>query len=394
MDEEEMEDSYPYLPIPNPSLFTTKLISFQSDIIHNCFATLLSPLFALLSLLSESFYQAEEAKDSVESAVQAVARVPAKVARGGAVLARKIGVGILGAVYVSMVATMVMGFSVVVGVGLVHLWVEEPVLVREKLYFDYTEIRPLTVFSFADGGGGRGGNYRTKKMGVPVGHTFHVSLVLLLPESDFNRELGVFQLTAELISTRGDTIAKSSQSCMLRYQSLPIRLMRTLLLGIPLLLGITAETQKIMVPILKNKERYPRIGVIRIYLVPRVGTSSVPQVYQAEIIINSELPQSKEIVRRWKWTFCVWTSIYVYIILTIILVCLFKPLILLTTTSIVHREHGEKDAIRQVSKALRGIGGEEQEAFETVRRWQESRSKRKEMLLRGVLRNTIGGLFA
>ena len=80
--------------------------------------------------------------------------------------------------------------AVVVGVGLVQMWVEEPVFLRETLHFDYTEPHPKAVFSF---GGSKG------KLGVPLGHTFYVSLRLLMPESDFNRDLGVFQVSPFVI---------------------------------------------------------------------------------------------------------------------------------------------------------------------------------------------------
>lgn len=92
--------------------------------------------------------------------------------------------------------------AAVLGLVVVHLWVEEPVFVRERLDFDYSVETPSAVFDFyataggGGGGGGFGGYYGKKKLegGVPVGHTFYVSLVLLMPESDFNRETGMFQV--------------------------------------------------------------------------------------------------------------------------------------------------------------------------------------------------------
>lgn len=92
-----------------------------------------------------------------------------------------------------MVLIAVFIIAVVVGVGLVQLWVEEPVFVRERLYFDYTEAHPKALFSFG-GFEGLQGSQRKKQMGVPVGQTFYVSLALLMPESGFNRDIGVFQV--------------------------------------------------------------------------------------------------------------------------------------------------------------------------------------------------------
>lgn len=76
-------------------------------------------------------------------------------------------------------------------------------ILREGLHFDYTKVDPVADFKFGnDYGGfeGQGSHWQyltggNKKVGgVPIGHTFYVSLVLLVPESDYNREIGVFQV--------------------------------------------------------------------------------------------------------------------------------------------------------------------------------------------------------
>ncbi|XP_059669048.1 seipin-1-like [Cornus florida] len=391
-----VEDYNYLLPIPNPFFFFTKFLSFQAEIIYNCLVSVFSPFISIFSLATESLYQAKVAKDRVELAVHAAATaVPSRVAHGSSLLLRRLGLGFLGAAYVGMVLTVVMVLAVILGVGLVQFWVEEPVIVREKLYFDYTDIHPNAVLSFGGGGGGGGfgfgfGGYnKNKKMGVPVGHTFYVSLVLLMPESDFNRDIGVFQLTAELISTNGDVIAKSSQPCMLRFQSLPVRLMRTFLTGIPLILGITSETQKIVIAVLKHKEGKPRTKCIRITLIPRAGTYSLPQIYEAEIFLNSQLPRVKEIVRHWKWTFFVWTSLHMYIMLLAILGCCFRPLIFAKIAANFKRS-STKEVSKEPRDQPRQRAREERDISETLGRWRRSRSKRKAMLLQGYLPEAEG----
>ncbi|XAR65856.1 hypothetical protein NMG60_11011834 [Bertholletia excelsa] len=228
---------------------------------------------------------------------------------------RKIGVGILGAVYAGVVAAMVMVLAMALGVWLVDKLVdEEPLFITKPLLFDYSLLHPHAFASLP--------------VPVPVAHTLHVSLFLFLPDSDFNQQIGVFQLNAELISTEGDVILKSSQPCMLQFKSLPIRLMQTLLMGIPVLLGIASETQKMSIPLLKHKElAFPRTQSIRVSFISRPGTSFVPQLYRAEVLVKSEPPWTKKLIHNWKWTFYVWTSLYIYIMLLLILVCCFKPLI-------------------------------------------------------------------
>lgn len=254
--------------------------------------------------------------------------------------------------------------------------------VRERLYFDYAEVHPNAVLVL----GGYSGT--KKKMGVPVGQTIYVSLVLQMPESDYNREIGMFQLVAEVISTDGNVRDKSSLPCMLRFRSLPVRLVRTSLMSIPLLLGITSETQRLTIPMLRHKEGYPRTKAIRITLVPRAGTSFLPQLYEAEILVNSELPWRKEFVHRWKWTFYVWTSVYMYLMLLIVLICCFRQLIFpVMIASFSHNKYDRNTTTESRREQLAG-SKDTREILEMLRRWKERGRKRKEML-EGVLPESV-----
>lgn len=77
--------------------------------------------------------------------------------------------------------------SVVVGVALVNLWVEEPVYIKENLYFDYTDVHPYAILDLGFDAPGK-----TVK-NIPVGHFCNVRLTFVMPESDYNREIGNFQ---------------------------------------------------------------------------------------------------------------------------------------------------------------------------------------------------------
>lgn len=204
-------------------------------------------------------------------------------------------------------------------------------------------------------------------------------------------------MSAELLSVNGDVIAKSSQPCMLRFRSLPVRLTRTFLMGVPLLLGISGETQKLTMQILEHKEgHFPRTQALRVTLLPRAGTSYLPQLYEAEILLNSQLPWTKHLVRSWKLTFYVWTSLYTYVLFLIILLLFCKPLLLPMTmitataaanvsdqsytetqsqaTSRPRRRHS-----RESQASSRDV--ESEDVQELLRKWQRSRSKRKAMYL-------------
>ncbi|KAK6136393.1 hypothetical protein DH2020_029883 [Rehmannia glutinosa] len=376
MESDEVDENYnKNLPIfPNPFIFCTNLLSLQSQIISTCIVSLASPFFSVISLVFNFFRRPQPPEYPIKEQDSEPEPI-STVVRGGSLLLGRIAVGLLAAAYVCMVLMIVMVVAAVLGVGLVRAWAEEPVYVRESLQFDYADAHPTALFSF----GNRG-------EGVPVGHTLYISLLLLMPESDYNRDLGIFQLTAELVSLEGDRIAKSNHPCMLQFRSWPIRLTRTFLMGVPLLLGITAETQTITFPILKHKETsYPRTEYIRITLIPRAGTASLPQFYDAEVIVQSRPPWTKELVYRWKWTFYVWTTLYIFVVLVMVLVCFLKPLIFPIMATPFAKYEQDSAEVELVSPEPLSRPREEREVSESLRRWQRSRSKRKAALLHGAM---------
>ncbi|KAI3757057.1 hypothetical protein L6452_04590 [Arctium lappa] len=362
-----------------------KLLSIQSDIISECLLSLTSPFFSLFSVASASFRRAGEPKQPAAVDDSAISAAPSTSVHGASDLLRKAVLGFVGAAYVCLILVAVMAVAVAVGVGLVRLWVEEPIYLQENLYFDYTDVNPFAILKFGFG------ELDKVRKGVPVGHVCNVRLVFVMPESDYNREIGNFQVVAEALSINGDVITRSSRPCMLRFRSRPIRLMRTFLMGVPLLLGITSEIQTTNVPLLRYKEHYvPRTESIKISLVPRAGTPFLPQIYEATIIVSSQLPWRKELVRRWKWTFYVWTSLYVYIMLLVVLVCCFRSVMFPAMTPI-HDYQGVNDQDVSTEEPSPGIIARDRPTSDTLTRWRQSRSKRKAMLLGGRFPETTAG---
>lgn len=178
-------------------------------------------------------------------------------------------------------------------------------------------------------------------------------------------------------------MGKSSLPCMLRFRSLPVRLARTFIMSVPLVLGITGETQQINIETLKHKEGYPRTGAIRVTLSPRAGTHFIPQLYEAEILMKSKLPWTKEFVRSWKWTFYVWSSLYIYIILLITLFSCCKPVFFpFLVANFVER--GERESLpRETPKdhPQMRAADEKEDVSELLTKWRRGRSKRKAISL-------------
>ncbi|EOA22282.1 hypothetical protein CARUB_v10002880mg [Capsella rubella] len=327
------QDNNLKIPEPLRADWFMVLVTIQADLIYNALLVLSSPLF----LLYRSYRRAVA---TVSTAERAVKRAPSRIAGGAGRAVRRTWFGIMGACHVSMVMVLALILAVVIGVGVVSLYVEKPVVVRDRLFFDYTEENPSAVFSF---------DKKKRSFSVPVGHYVHVSLLLWMPESEINRRIGVFQLKVELLSLKGETIARSSQPCMLRFRSKPIRLARTFVMSVPLIAGIANEAQTMRIDGLRHQEKWPRTKAVRATLIPRAQTRTLPQLYAAEIVINSRPPWIKRMAYNWKWTLCVWTSMYLYVpILTSLLWC-FRPVLFPYTASrtIGESENSEIELVQE-----------------------------------------------
>lgn len=201
-----------------------------------------------------------------------------------------------------------------------------------------------------------------------------------------------YQLSAELLSTNGNVIGKSSQPVMLQFRSLPVRLAQTFMMGIPLLLGISSETQKIKIEMLRYKERHPRSEGVRVILAPRAGTSLLPQLYEANIIMNSQLPWTKQFVHNWKWTLYVWTSLNVYILFLILLIACFRPLFFPAAISGFSNGgiDGRDADVEEFKEPLISCRSDRSEVLDLLSKWQHSRRKRKAIFLNKEFSDVAG----
>ncbi|KAF8097929.1 hypothetical protein N665_0279s0058 [Sinapis alba] len=323
------------LKIPDPlrADWFMVLVDIQADLIYNALVVLTSPLF----LLYRSYRRAAATISAAEKTVQ---RAPSKIKGGAARVVRRTWFGVMGACHVSAMMVAAMILAVVLGVGIVSLYVEKPVAVRERLFFDYTEDNPSAVFSL---------DKKKRPFGVPLGHKVHVSLVLWMPESDLNRRIGLFQLKVELLSLKGEIIARSSQPCMLRFRSKPIRLARTFVMSVPLVAGIANEAQTMRIDALIHQEKWPRTKAVRATLIPRAQTRLLPQLYEAEIVINSKPPWTKRMAYNWKWTLCVWTSMYLYVPILISLLWCFRPFLFpyVASRTVVGSQNSETEVVEE-----------------------------------------------
>ncbi|MCO5603276.1 hypothetical protein L7F22_057425 [Adiantum nelumboides] len=171
---------------------------------------------------------------------------------------------------------------------------QKPIHITKQLYFDYTKSHPVASLDLLSLNIYPKGNVsKSIKANHKTSFRYRGTLFLTIPESNYNRNLGVFQVTSELLSDTGDVLAKASLPSMLHFKSNILHNVRSISLAIPLLAGVASETQTLRLPLLdwqQDMASSKRSSMLRISLVPRAGRGSsdgLPELYRAEIQIDS-----------------------------------------------------------------------------------------------------------
>ncbi|XVF27428.1 hypothetical protein REPUB_Repub14bG0105800 [Reevesia pubescens] len=232
----------------------------------------------------------------------------------------RFGWGMLWAAYVGCVLCGLLFTSLVISGVLMRYLVEEPLEIKETLNFDYTKTSPVAfvpIVSCAAVGCGVkcmekidvGKNVGSRV--IPPDHKLQVAVSLTLPESEYNRNLGMFQVRVDFLSVNGETLASSSHPCMLKFKSEPIRLLLTFFKVAPLLAGYVSEVQTLNLKIRGLNEGIVPTACLRVVLEQRAEYrpgAGVPELYDASLILESELPFVKRIIWYWKRTIFIWVS--------------------------------------------------------------------------------------
>lgn len=151
------------LTLDSPAGWFIRLVAFIFELISGSFLSIIAPFICLL----------EESH-----------ALPSILVRRFVSFLRRVLFGFVGALSAMAILIMIMLVSVLIGVLVVRFWVDEPVRMEEVVYFDYTLKEPSAVVFL-------GGH---RRRGVPAGHLVVVVLDLILPESEYNRRLGMFQV--------------------------------------------------------------------------------------------------------------------------------------------------------------------------------------------------------
>ncbi|XP_013633367.1 PREDICTED: seipin [Brassica oleracea var. oleracea] len=228
---------------------------------------------------------------------------------------RRLALGLLWAVHVGIVLFAMLVSAFMISGFVLTLLAHEPLVVKESLSFDYTKNNPEAYVPITPV---NSPNQRTE-----------VSVSMTLPESEYNRNLGLFQVRVEFLSENGQVLATSRRPCMLRFRTEPIRLVRTFLKIAPLVSGYVSETQTLKVKLKGFSEKdVVSTACVKVMIEQRAefrGGAGVPDIYEASLLLESELPFLKRMIWNWRRTLFVWISMCLFVTELVFVRCLIIP---------------------------------------------------------------------
>ncbi|XP_010537715.1 PREDICTED: seipin-3-like [Tarenaya hassleriana] len=285
---------------------TLKLITFQLNLAVSFFTFPIWASYLAFSLAMFPFYTVSQIKSYITRKLQEaienfIFRFHRSVTRLGRAL---FWAGLVG---LALAVMLILGF--VFGGVMVKFMVEKPLMVKESLHFDYTMRSPTAVVALSSP---ETATATARRLGYNQKVSVEVSLTV--PESEYNRKLGVFQVRIEFISANGKVSESASYPCMLWFKSKPIRLVETAIRTAPLLAGLQSETQTLHVKADGFKEGLEPTTSVKISLDERAASTGggIPEVYSATMLMESASPRLRKMLWLWRFTVFVWTSFAVF----------------------------------------------------------------------------------
>ncbi|CAM6089068.1 unnamed protein product [Calypogeia fissa] len=284
----------------------------------------------------------------------------------------------LGVAYVIFMLGLLLIPALFVDIIIVNGLVEKPLAIQQPLDFDFTLARPVAVLPlFPPKEIERIKNLPPEKVVktrvIPLGCKFLVTVTLTLPESDYNMKLGMFQVTAELLSARDQVILRASKPCRLRFRSFPIQLVKTLVFAVPHLVGLSKEAQTIKVRVLEAQEKATPTASVRILIEPKAAfrdEGGVPEIYEAVIRLETILPWPRALISSWKWLFFLWNGVCLFLVEVAFVLCCCRQVLI---PSFVRKSVAEEEIVQGQVKDERAI----REAPRHVRSSRKGRTNRR-----------------
>lgn len=250
------------------------------------------------------------------------------------------GWGLLCSFYVCFILLGLLASSFVISGIMVKYFVEEPLQMKQVLNFDFTKHRPVAyvpIKSCASVGCDidckkqMEDRRRTGFRAIPSGHKVKATVSMTLPESEYNRNLGMFQVRVDFLSGNGEILASSRHPCMIQFRSEPIRLLSTAVKIAPLLAGYLSESQTLNVKFKGFSEGAIPTACLKVTVEQRAEYppgAGIPELYDASLIISSELPFFRRILWYWKKTIFIWITMASFMTQVLCTLVFCRPIIM------------------------------------------------------------------
>ena len=142
------------------------------------------------------------------------------------------------------------------------------------------------------------------------GQRYFFELTLTLPESEINKQLGVFMVNVDLRSTDRTLLASSKQSSMLPFESTIVSLFRKTMLILPLASGLISETRSITLLCFdhyidtNNKKPMTIVEVSLRLPNPSAFPATLQslQIQSADIRYGKEMKAIQALLRNWQYS--------------------------------------------------------------------------------------------
>lgn len=113
---------------------------------------------------------------------------------------------------------------------------------------------------------------------------------------------------------------------MLRYHSPPVKYMKSVIMGIPIVLGLSQESQILSIKVMEseNENEHSPTASIRVDIEPKAGHLTglgVPEIYHGELQVIAHNPYLREVARNWVWSLYVYSGLALFVFEALLVLC-------------------------------------------------------------------------
>ncbi|EDV22094.1 uncharacterized protein TRIADDRAFT_59236 [Trichoplax adhaerens] len=164
---------------------------------------------------------------------------------------------------------------------------------------------------------------RTFPKQLMSGQVYRVSLILEMPESPVNKDLGVFMVKLTFASKENYRVTTSSRPAILRHKSWLLHFFSTTFFAMPLLTGFSEEKQTIKVDLFENFLE----DTLRPAAYAQVELQALNiEIYSASLIINARFSGLRYFMYNWPLTAGILGVLGNFIMISILLLLLWDSI--------------------------------------------------------------------